>query len=471
ERADEAQRNYNNTIAFSAMTIIPSLITAFTSITKIGPAVTAATDAMSGALDFLAANPIVLVIVVIAALIMGLIWAYENCAPFRNAINEIGSALSGAFMTAVNAVRDALTWLWQNVLAPIGNFIEAVFIADVRNLTEFWNALGATWNYVCSGISSFWDSYVKPVVDFIVGVFVSSLKNLMSVLDDVKGVWDALCSGISSIWNATVGPIIAAITSFADTIHGIFETLFGWIVGGSIWRDLCGGLVSIWNDVIGPLIGIIQGFVSDIEGFFSGLASTLGGIWNGIVGGVQSAVKDTGSAVSTVSSTISSIGSAVTNAARTVASGMGSVASSVGGALNTAGSAISNFIGSICFAHALENAANASKATMSSWVSMIQDTMNKGLESIKNFGTQAGLASGLGAGGAASPISGIAAAGASKAPVINITAPLVQVQGNPHKEDAKYIADLVQQCLKDVIIEPTSGGAQTRKRVRLGYGQ
>ena len=84
---------------------------------------------------------------------------------------------------------------------------------------------------------------------------------------------------------------------------------------------------------------------------------------------------------------------------------------------------------------------------------------------------RSGLASGLGAGGTASPISGIAAAGASKAPVINITAPLVQVQGNPHKEDAKYIADLVQQCLKDVIIEPTSGGAQTRKRVRLGYGQ
>ena len=76
--ADQAQVNVNNTMMMSALTVIPSVIgiigslsTITASWTAIQGAAAAATEGLSVAMDFLSANPIVLVIAGIAALAIG----------------------------------------------------------------------------------------------------------------------------------------------------------------------------------------------------------------------------------------------------------------------------------------------------------------------------------------------------------------------------------------------------------------
>jgi len=410
ERADEAQRNYNNTLIFSALSVIPSLITAVTSLITIMPTLSGAIEGVGAVLEWLEMNPIVLVIAGIAALVAGLVYAYQNCAPFRNAINELGAVLGGAFATAVHAAGEALNWLWQNVLLPVAEYLIGTFLSD----------------------------------------------------------WNTMVNGLMSIWNAVAGPLVGAITAFINDVKAVFNFLFGWLVGGSLWKDLCDGLVTIWNDVVGPLVGIISDFVSTVETLFNDLASTLSGIWNGIVSGVKDAVNAISSAISTVSGAVSAVGGAVSGAANTVANGMGSVANSVGGALSSAGGAISNFIGSICFAHALENAANASTKTMAGWNSMIQDSMNKGLESIKNFGTQAGLTSGFGMGGA-SIGAAVPVAPTQHATTVSVQGPLVNIEGSADKATVDLATQQVLAQMKTIIVEPTSTGAPaTQKRIRSG---
>ncbi len=143
ERVDEAQRNVNNTIMMSSLTIIPSIITAIGSLstitaswTAIQGAASVAADAFGIALDFLSANPIVLVIAGIAALALGIYEAYEHCGPFRDAINEIGSVLGGAFASAAKDISAALNFLWNDVLVPIADFLKTVFLDAINVVLE-----------------------------------------------------------------------------------------------------------------------------------------------------------------------------------------------------------------------------------------------------------------------------------------------------------------------------------------------
>jgi hypothetical protein len=210
ERADMAQRNYNNTIAFSAMTVIPSLITAFSSIITIGPGVTGALDAISGAMDFLAANPIVLVIAGIAALIAGLIWAYNNCAPFRDAINTVAAVLSGAFSAAVTAVGIVVTWLWNDCFKPLAD--------------------GLTW---------LWDNILKPLADFIQNVFKGALDAVGTVVKDISGFFGGLSSALGSLCFVHATP---AAQEFNKTLSDSIKLTDA--LGGKL-GDLRGGLASV----------------------------------------------------------------------------------------------------------------------------------------------------------------------------------------------------------------------------------
>lgn len=192
---------------------------------------------------------------------------------------------------------------------------------------------------------------------------------------------------------------------------------------------------------------------------WGGIAGTI----TSIAGSIGSALGDWGSSVfGSISSTFSSITS-------TVGSAMSSVASAVSSGLSGAASAISGFIGTICFAHALEAAAVQSQKTMTSWMGMIQGSMGQGLGMIKSFGAELekiGILPSVGGGGAGAPVS----VAAAKAPVVvHVSAPLVYIEGSADKATVDLASKHVLEQLKNVIIEPTSVSAPaTSKRIRLG---
>jgi phage-related protein len=188
ERADMIQGNLNEAMVQSALTVIPSLITMITSISTLTQGWTAVTHGASAALNFLAANPIVLVVAGIAALVAGLVWAYQNCEPFRNAVNAIAGVLGGALSVAINAVYGALKWLWDSVLVPLASFL-------IGNLLKAWNAL-------CNGFNWAYQNLLKPIFDAISWVYNNILK---PVADFFSGVGSALSGIGSAISNLVTG--------------------------------------------------------------------------------------------------------------------------------------------------------------------------------------------------------------------------------------------------------------------------
>jgi hypothetical protein len=164
----------------------------------------------------------------------------------------------------------------------------------------------------------------------------------------------------------------------------------------------------------------------------------------------------------------SNIGGAISNACASASTTLQSWGKSVTDAMAGAWDAISGFIGSICFAHALANAADSSQKTMTGWVGMVQDSMDKGLASIKEFNGQAELSgAAASAGVGAAPVPSAALAGARAPVTLNITAPLVNVEGSADRATVDLASRQVLNQLKSIIVEPTSISAPaTQKRIR-----
>lgn len=135
ERADQAQQNVSKSMMSAALSVIPSLITILTNLQT----VTQAVDMVHKALNAtMAANPVMLVVTAIGALVAILVTAYETCEPFRNAVNAIGSALLGFFKPAIDAVAGAIDflmkafdaagkaiqWVWDHTIGPIVNAVQ-----------------------------------------------------------------------------------------------------------------------------------------------------------------------------------------------------------------------------------------------------------------------------------------------------------------------------------------------------------
>jgi phage-related protein len=350
------QGNLNEVMVQSALTVIPTVVTMVDSGVKAFSNLHGAVNLVNKATAFLAANPLMAVVMAIGLVVGALITAYQTCEPFRNAVNAIGSAIYNFFKPAIDAVVGALTWLWQNVVQP--------FIAVLKTL---WDTI--TGNPILAALFG-------PITT--IAYLIQHWSDVTKALGDV---WNAMCSGISWAWNTFIKPIVDAVKWFCDTVYGAFKTLFSWLVGGSVWADLCKGIVGLWNTVVAPLVNTVKGFCNAITGFFQGLAGAVGNVWNGIVNTVSGAVN-------TIKNAVGGIASAIGNAVSSAGNSLNNFASNVGNAMSGAWNSISNFIGSVCFAHAIGNAVESSRKSLTQFTDTVEEAMTSAYGSIKSFGAE-----------------------------------------------------------------------------------
>jgi hypothetical protein len=271
-------------------------------------------------------------------------------------------------------------------------------------------ALKVAVEAITAGLTWFWKNVIQPVAGFLMATFVPTIQVLSTVLTWLwLNVFQPLGNFLAAVFMAEVKAI----------------------------SDVCNFL---WNNVLKPLGDFLIGS-------FQSAWQTLGGIFQWF----YNLVKPIIDAVSSVANTL------------------GGFVNTVSGAMNGAGKAISDFIGSICFAHALANAADSSQKTMKNWVGMVSESMSKGLAVIKDFNAQAQISGSLTAGAAA--LSGPLPTGSSKPAAVNVVlqAPLVNIEGSADKATVDLASKQVLQSLRTIIVEPSSiASATTQKRIRRG---
>lgn len=266
--------------------IIGKVVSAIGTIMTIVPKVAGVINVVKGAFAALnatmLANPIVLIIAAIAALVAAFIYLWNNCDGFRQFWID----------------------LWEN----IKQIAVAVWEGLKTFFTAAWQAISTTaqtiWNGIKNFFSALWEG-IKTIFTTVLNVIKTIVTTYFNVY---KTIITTVFNAIKTVITTVLGAIQTVITTVWNTIKNVFTTVLNIIKS-----VVSGAFNAMWNSIKNTISGIVNtikmGFNNAVN-FIKNLASSAfswgADIINGIVNGIRSCIGKIKDAVGDVAETIRS---------------------------------------------------------------------------------------------------------------------------------------------------------------------
>lgn len=254
-------------------------------------AMTVAQNALNAVMK---ANPVMIMVTALGALVAGLVAAYNHNETFRNAVNTAWEAIKGAVGSVVDwfntYVTPTLAAVWEAIKSGLG------LLRDM--FTVIWNAVSTAVSTAVNIITA----ALSPMIGLISGIFSAVSAIVSSVW---SAAWSFFSTYVKTAWNVVSG-IIRGISSF---ISGIFNTVRALISGtwSGAWNIFKSTVSTAWNNVKTAISSGISSVISTISSLPSKILSALGNtgriLWDaggkiisGFIDGIKSGfnkVKDT----------------------------------------------------------------------------------------------------------------------------------------------------------------------------------
>ncbi|WP_394360737.1 tape measure protein [Amycolatopsis sp. SB7-3] len=222
------------------------------------------------------ASPIGLIIALVAGLVAGIIYAWNNFEGFRSVVLAVWSA-----------IQTAAQWAYENVLRPAFDGI----VTGARAVGEFF-----TW---------LWQVAIGPALQAIAGTALWLWHNVLSPVFSFIGLAARILAAI--VVTVLVTPFVLAFRALAAVAQWLWSTvlqpIFGWIGDLAMW---------LWQKAIKPAIdGIVAYYQfwaaigiwlwqNALQPALSAIGDFFGWLWTGAIkpaiDGIVSAIQWLGSA-------------------------------------------------------------------------------------------------------------------------------------------------------------------------------
>ena len=288
-----------NPTAMKVITAVAiALATAFTVLAgalAIQGIITGVTKAIAFLNTTLLANPIVLIIALIAGLVAGFIYLWNNCDAFRefwinlwekikSVAKKVADTLKTFFTKTIpDALQKMVTWfksLPEKIRSAISSMVEKVktVFNNMKN-----KALDVSKNVITSVVNWFkqlpgkiWSAIVGAVSK--VATWGSNLKSkavsaITSLVSNVVSKAKQIPSKISSAIQGAISKVKSWGSSLASTAGSAISKMISKIV--STAKSIPSKMVSIGKSIIN---GIKKGISSAISGLYSSIKSSLSGL-------------------------------------------------------------------------------------------------------------------------------------------------------------------------------------------------
>lgn len=368
--------------AFTAASLATAI---YTRVTKIAAAVQLAWNAS------LLSNPIVLIVVAIAALVAGLIYFFTQTKLGQ----QVWANFTKFLVDAWNNIAAVASTVWNAITGFISSAVKSVS----TTVTNVVTGIAAVWNAIWSGIGSFFSNVwagVIAVVTTVGGIFTTvftSIGDLFTWLYSniiypmiygsmvVLGLFAAL---ITWLWETVVVPALGAIGALFTWLYAtiiqpvvdlivaaiqIFGAAFTWIyttiiqpivalIAGA-FQLIAGVAVTVWSGIVSVITAAVQmvlGVVTAVVGAVSAVWQTVWGaissfaegVWSGMVGFITAYIGIVQTIISTVVGVISGIWnnvwSGISSFFGSVWAGIVAAVRSFGGVFKSAFDGIAGFV-------------------------------------------------------------------------------------------------------------------------------
>lgn len=206
-------------------------------------------------------------------------WLYENVIqPLGDFFINLGITIGNAFLTAWNVIvatwSTVTTWFTAYIITPISEIFTSIgtFIADA--FTQAWNAIVTVWTSV---VGWFTDNIITPLTTIFEGITTRIGQFFEGCWIIVKAVWI-----LASAWFtvAVINPLITIFTNVKNSIINAFTT--AWNSIKTVWA-----IVVNWFNtyIVQPLKAVFAVVTASLVTLFTNAWNRIKAVWS-VVSGV-----------------------------------------------------------------------------------------------------------------------------------------------------------------------------------------
>lgn len=194
---------------------------------NIGNIIRSVTTAMAALYAVLAANPIGLIVALIAGLVVAFIALWKNNETFRNKVIEIWNTVKDTFITVFTAIKSAASTIWNGIKDNIIKPIKNAYTTVVSTLTSMREKASSIWGGIKSVATQAWTAVKNAVLSPIRSAqsIASSIWNRLR--SSTSSAFNSIRSTAASVWNGIKNAIIRPIESAKNTVSGIMKKIKG----------------------------------------------------------------------------------------------------------------------------------------------------------------------------------------------------------------------------------------------------
>lgn len=252
--------------AFQLFSIIQTVVGFVKAFSVAETAATAAQWLLNAAMS---ANPIMILVVAMAALVAGIVWFCTQTETGR----QLWADFTGFLQATWQNITDFFQATWQNITQWFSN--------AAANIQNGWNALTAFIGSIPGRIQAFFASIGQWFVNKfnearngITGAFDNAVSFVSSIPGRITGFFGSISSWFadkfSEVRNGIANGFDSAVSFVASIPWRILSALGNlggllWDAGASIMQGFLDGLKSVWHNIT-SFVGNIAGWIADHKG-------------------------------------------------------------------------------------------------------------------------------------------------------------------------------------------------------------
>lgn len=342
---DEGTKKVIVTIALVAGALGPVLIvvgkvisavgTIMTIVPKIAGVINTVKTAFMALNATMLANPIVLIVAAIVALIAIFVVLWNKCEGFRNFWKGLWEGIKNIVSTVVEALKGFFTGVidfvknnWQALLLMLvnpfagafkllydncegfRNFINGILEKIKTALTNAWTAITTgiqtAWNAISSFFTTIWEgiktifSTVLEAIKTAITTYINAYKTVITTVFNaiktvVTTVWNAIKTAIDTVLNAIKTAMTTAWNAIKTTVTTVVNAIKTVIT--TVWNAIKTAITTVMNTIKSTISSIWNGIKSTISGIVNGIKSTVSTVFNNMLSAIKNIVGKIASSI------------------------------------------------------------------------------------------------------------------------------------------------------------------------------
>jgi TP901 family phage tail tape measure protein len=293
-------------------------------------------------------SPVGLALVAAAALAAGIYFLYQNSETFRDIIARVGEFLTGTVVPAMRNLADVA----RNVLGKAIDWLKGIWEElepRIDGIMDSLRTMGGQFREIAEA--------VKPIVMWIGEFLVQAFQTFWNIAGPILGF---LASLLMDTVRMAINGVVQAFQGALQIITGILDLFIGLFTGD--WSRMWEGIKSIAAGIFNAIVGAVQTFLAvSVFKIFGSALKAITALWRGAWNGIRSFFTGI----------INGIRNFLTNSMNGMRNTVTSIKQSISNVITNVWNAIRNFITNI-----LNNIANFIKTIFNAYLNVIRTVLN-----------------------------------------------------------------------------------------------